>query len=110
MHVLENQDDLGSVELRVLGRKVAHSSVVGEKIASSQELSDEVNEPFILVEAVILHDEGMLDDFEDLLLIFDMVYVLTLYDFRLFHGLYSKLLAFVLFEPTHLDISERTCR
>jgi hypothetical protein len=50
----------------------------------------------------------MLDDFKDLLLIFNVIYVLALNDFGLFHGLDGKFLAFVFLEPAYLYVSERT--
>lgn len=52
------------------------------------------------------YDERVRDDLENAFLVLDVVHVLALDDFALLHGLYRKLLFFVIFKPSNLDISE----
>ncbi len=55
LKILENRDDLGSVESCLFGVEVADTSVVGEEVSALEEFGDEVNEPVVLHEAVVFH-------------------------------------------------------
>jgi hypothetical protein len=55
VEVLEDADDLRAVELGLLEVEVLNRSVVGEEIATPQELGEEVDVAVILHEAVVVH-------------------------------------------------------
>lgn len=55
MQVLKDADYLRSVELGLLQVEVLHSSVVGEKVAPPQKLSEEVDVAVVLHEAIVVH-------------------------------------------------------
>ena len=135
LEVLKNGDDLSAIKCGLLGVEVAHAPVVGEQVSSFEQLCHEVNVSVVLHEAVVFHlkgkqgsealkgrqaagphlkstattyDEGVVEELEDLLFVFNVVDVLRLNDVVLFHGLYGHLGAGVLLEPRELDVSKCT--
>jgi len=41
--------------LCVFGREITHTSVIGEKVSTCQQLCNKINEPVVLVETVVFH-------------------------------------------------------
>jgi len=56
-----------------------------------------------------MYDEWVLDAFEDLFLVLDVVDVLALDDLGLLHGLHRVLLPTCSLQPAHAHVPERTC-
>jgi len=108
MQVLENRSDLSAVELSLFGVEVTDSSVVGKKITTGEELSSEVNVAVVLEEAIIVESERVVNSLKDEFLVLDVIDVLAVDDLGLLHGLDSKLLAGLAFQPANLNITEGT--
>jgi len=108
MQVLENRSDLSAVELSLFGVEVTDSSVVGKKITTGEELSSEVNVAVVLEEAIIVESERVVNSLKDEFLVLDVIDVLAVDDLGLLHGLDSKLLAGLAFQPANLYITEGT--
>ena len=51
--ILENARDLGAIEGRVLGVKVAHCTMISEQITSAEQLRCEINVTIVLEKAII---------------------------------------------------------
>jgi hypothetical protein len=119
MQVFEDAYYLSPIELSLLQVEVLYWSVISEKIATTQELSNKVYVAFILQKPEIVHlssvicdgiistyDEGVIDSFEDLLFIFYVIHMLT-FDYVWFlHALYRIFLLTMPIDPANANVSK----
>lgn len=55
LEILENGNDLSSVESRLLGVEVSNRSVMRKKISSGKKLGNEINVPLVLHKSIVVH-------------------------------------------------------